>query len=732
MIGPRQVLEVVSEAFDALRTGLAVFDSDDVVVYHNRHLLHIYLAFDGMPSLLGRTYESILRTLLENGEIAGREVIDDPEGWLRRRVEQHRRQRVVVEEQRIDGRWIQEKSRSIPSGGTVGQWSDITERKRHELLLVDAVECSADGFSIWDQRDRLVLFNSKFAERLGGNDVRTGDTFCELVTQISQSGVKMSMTGGEDSDCESEMPRRRRQHQCHYYLDLPDDSSLVVRERRSRDGGRVMTLTDVTELKRKERELIYRGQSLEQALGEIEMAKQVLEDQAAQLVGLAEEGDYQRRIADEERRRADILRIEAEAVSQRIGAILRTTGDGLIVANARGEIEQANEAAARVFGYAHSEMIGASIKMLMPDDVAAEHDQYLRRYNSTHESRILGRVVERLGRRRNGALFPIEITVTAVETAFSPYFVASFRDITARKAAEIALRENERKLRDLAANVPGVIFQWLDSGPGGRGYTYVSPRCLDFFGVEPSALIANPTLLAAVDPDHQAYVDSIRKAAEDNAEWSFEGLFLTPAAGPKWLRAMGRPTRVGGSIVYDGIFIDITEQKKLEQELVRLATVDPLTGARNRRAFMESLETCHQVARRRLSPVSVLICDIDFFKRINDTHGHAVGDEALKAFVQTVKSALRGTDTLGRVGGEEFAVVLPDTSLSAAVETAERLRLAVAAIAIPIPQGLLRFTVSIGVAAMDVMLNDPAAALKDADVALYKAKESGRDRVVAG
>lgn len=723
---------MVSEAFDALRTGLAVFDHNDVVVYHNRHLLHIYVAFQNLPSLTGRSHESILRALLEHGEIAGREPIDNPEGWLKRRLEQHRQHHDITEERLSNGRWIQVKSRRIPSGGVVSQWLDITDKKMHELRLADALECSADGFSIWDQRDRLVLFNRQFADHFGAHDVTPGKSFHELVSCLSQSGVRVSADKGEGLDCKHEMPRWRRVPQCHYYLDLPDESALAVREQRSRDGGRVMTLTDITELKRKERELIYRGQSLEQAMNEIDMAKQVLENQATQLVGLAEDGDCQRQIAERERREAEILRIEADAISQRIGAILRTIGDGLIVANARGEIEQANEAAARIFGYTQGEMIGASINMLMPEDIAASHDGYLHHYNTTHESKLLGRVVERQGRRRNGLLFPLEITVTAVETVFSPYFVSSFRDITDRKAAEIALKENERKLRDLAANVPGVIFQWLDSGATGRGYTYVSPRCLDFFGVAPAALVANPNRLVAVDPDHQIYIDSIRKASRDCAEWSYEGLFRTPAAGMKWLRAMGRPTRVGGSVVYDGIFIDITEQKKLEQELVRLATVDSLTGARNRRAFMEVLETAHQVARRRLVPVTVLVCDIDFFKSVNDTYGHAIGDEALKAFVATAKATLRGTDTLGRIGGEEFAVVLPDTPLDAAIETADRLRIAVSAIEIATDKGLLRYTVSIGVAAVDLTIDDPSAALKVADDALYVAKQSGRNRVVAG
>ncbi len=180
-----------------------------------------------------------------------------------------------------------------------------------------------------------------------------------------------------------------------------------------------------------------------------------------------------------------------------------------------------------------------------------------------------------------------------------------------------------------------------------------------------------------------------------------------------------------------GVITDISDQKRMEQELRRLATTDPLTGAQNRRAFLEAADRELSRSSRYDEPLSVLLADIDHFKRINDTHGHATGDEALKLFVSTVQGCLRDTDVLGRMGGEEFAVLLPHTTQSAAVPLADRLRTRLAALEIPCPTGSLHFTVSMGVSQAGIHGTSVQALLQAADDALYSAKETGRDRVVA-
>jgi diguanylate cyclase (GGDEF)-like protein len=180
-----------------------------------------------------------------------------------------------------------------------------------------------------------------------------------------------------------------------------------------------------------------------------------------------------------------------------------------------------------------------------------------------------------------------------------------------------------------------------------------------------------------------------------------------------------------------GVITDISEQKRMEEELRRLATTDPLTGAFNRRAFMEAARINLIRAARYQEPLTVILADIDHFKKVNDTHGHATGDEALKLFVSTVQATLRETDVLGRMGGEEFAVLLPHTAMDAAMGLANRLREILAGILVPYPGGTLQFTVSMGVSSYRDHGDSIDALLQSSDEALYAAKEGGRNRVIA-
>jgi len=171
---------------------------------------------------------------------------------------------------------------------------------------------------------------------------------------------------------------------------------------------------------------------------------------------------------------------------------------------------------------------------------------------------------------------------------------------------------------------------------------------------------------------------------------------------------------------------------QLVERLAELATHDGLTGLPNRRLFASRLERSLAVAKRYRHPLSVLALDIDHFKELNDTHGHATGDAALVALAGALGAHVREADTAARVGGEEFWVLLPETDLDAAVEVAEKLRAEVGALEVEgaETQPLGRFSVSIGVAEHRDE-EAPEALLARADDALYEAKRAGRDRVVS-
>ncbi|MDB5959030.1 MAG: hypothetical protein JWP59_324 [Massilia sp.] len=172
-------------------------------------------------------------------------------------------------------------------------------------------------------------------------------------------------------------------------------------------------------------------------------------------------------------------------------------------------------------------------------------------------------------------------------------------------------------------------------------------------------------------------------------------------------------------------------KEKDDARMVQLATIDSLTGLINRHAFFDRTDSARALASRQRSPIALMMIDIDHFKRINDCFGHATGDEALVLFSATAGSTLREDDLLGRLGGEEFALVLPATDLEGAILAAERLRVTVAAAVLPTSGGDYSMTISVGVVVIDPNEHINAA-LARADHALYAAKTGGRNRVSVG
>lgn len=163
--------------------------------------------------------------------------------------------------------------------------------------------------------------------------------------------------------------------------------------------------------------------------------------------------------------------------------------------------------------------------------------------------------------------------------------------------------------------------------------------------------------------------------------------------------------------------------------LEQRAIVDGLTGLHNRQHFLEMTDIEFQRARRYRHPLSAVMLDIDYFKQANDTYGHTVGDQVLQAVAARCQKSLRDIDLLGRYGGDEFVVLLPESDLNGARSTGERLRRCVAEIPVDTDRGPLNVTISLGAAALIDDYPHIAALLNEADAALYRAKNAGRNRV---
>jgi len=185
----------------------------------------------------------------------------------------------------------------------------------------------------------------------------------------------------------------------------------------------------------------------------------------------------------------------------------------------------------------------------------------------------------------------------------------------------------------------------------------------------------------------------------------------------------------GGTVFHVGLMRDITSRKEKEQRLTRLATTDSLTGLLNRRAFLDAGDK--MMAERGHRPLTLLMLDADRFKQVNDTHGHAVGDEVLRTLSEIVATTARADDAVGRLGGEEFAVLLHNTGIEGGTNLAERLLKSFRAAHIALSEDVrIGFTVSIGISSTQTA-HDLSTMLRQADAALYSAKNSGRDRLVA-
>jgi diguanylate cyclase (GGDEF)-like protein len=192
------------------------------------------------------------------------------------------------------------------------------------------------------------------------------------------------------------------------------------------------------------------------------------------------------------------------------------------------------------------------------------------------------------------------------------------------------------------------------------------------------------------------------------------------------------------SLLYLGIFFHsyvgrtfsyFQRMRDYNDRLQDMASHDPLTHVLNARAYYEACAQQIALSQRTQNPFSVLFVDLDHFKKINDTHGHAAGDEVLRTIAQTLSQHLRQSDLMGRIGGEEFSVFLPNTSLSGALLVAENLRSAIERCRSDLGETTLQITASIGVASSTNGAQSMQQIQQHADTAMYEAKKAGRNRV---
>ncbi len=289
-------------------------------------------------------------------------------------------------------------------------------------------------------------------------------------------------------------------------------------------------------------------------------------------------------------------------------------------------------------------------------------------------------------------------------------------DVTARRVAERALETSEKRLRD-AQTLAGLgAWEWDIA----RGTVEWSPLMFALMGVDPAVTPDPDLMLRLIHPEDRdlflAHVADVTRSADST---SLDFRVQRPGGEVVWIRAHATVDRdaAGRAVRAWGTDQDITPARTKEHELEAAADTDPLTGLLNRRGW--DAQTAPRIAGDRDLPIAVAMIDLDHFKLLNDTRGHAAGDAVLRDCARSWQQRLRSDDVVARIGGEEFALLLPTCDLLAAHRLVDRLRSAV-------PDAV---TASAGITVLGSD-EDLDVALARADRALYEAKRTGRDRVI--
>ncbi len=397
--------------------------------------------------------------------------------------------------------------------------------------------------------------------------------------------------------------------------------------------------------------------------------------------------------------------------------LLEQAADAIFIFGPDRRFLTVNTRACALTGYTREELLAGGIADILPLEEADAISEHLVSLQAGP------RTTERLVRRRDGTLFPGEVSAAQLPDGRIQVII---RDITERHEAEAALRNSAARLAE-AQRVAHLGSWEYDHKTQAR---YWSDELFRIAGYPPQSF--TPTLeqnFALIHPEDRARIDTIFQAsARGGAPTSVDFRLVRRDGSIRIIHQMaeGISNAAGEPIKRFGVMHDVTEQRNMKAQLRYQATHDTLTGLPNRSFFLEKLAQALIRAERATTHCAVLFLDLDRFKMVNDSLGHAAGDQLLITVAERLRAVLGAGDTLARFGGDEFAALLEGVSdVEEALRIADRIHAALQA-PVPVDDHVFFATTSIGLALGSGVANTPEDLLRFADVALYRAKDAGR------
>ena len=418
---------------------------------------------------------------------------------------------------------------------------------------------------------------------------------------------------------------------------------------------------------------------------------------------------------------AELERLQAERslreTENRLKTIVNSVHTGILVIDPLTHtIVDANEVAAASLGRSREELIGSSChRFICPNEEGRCPVTDLHQELINDERELV---------RADGSRFSVIKTVSRVVLDGREHLLESFVDISRRIQVESELKESEERYRMLVENQSDLVIKCDRAGR----LLFVSPSFCKLFGRSEEQLLGQPLLPIILQPGQTGHEELLPTTACPETGYYRE--YLSPTVnGNRWIGWALRCTctTAGQTEAVVGMGRDITDRKEAEQTITKLAYHDPITGLPNRSLLYDRLKLALNRAERDGQGVAVLFLDLDRFKSINDTLGHAAGDQLLQQVAGRLENCVRSSDTVARLGGDEFVVLISAVESDHAVGTVVMKILEQLGEPYRISEHEVYTTASIGIALYPRDGRDADDLLKNADMAMYQAKEGGRN-----